>query len=137
MAAAWPERGGDPFADHMNSVPKYVVSGTLTDDDLKWNNSHLLPGDSVAASVTDLKNQVEGDIHILGSSQLVRYLIGQNQIDEFSLMIEPILLGGGKRIFPDDGVARGTRIEGPDQGIHRCPHRQVRESLKLSSARSL
>lgn len=111
MAAAWPERAGDPFADHMNSVPKYVVSKTLTDDDLAWNNSHLLPSDDVAASVADLKTKIAGDIHILGSSELVRYLVGHDLIDEFSLMIEPILLGGGKRIFPDDGVARGLELK--------------------------
>lgn len=111
MAAAWPGRAGDPFADHMNSVPKYVVSTSLVPDDLEWNNSHLLPGDDVAASVTDLKTGFEGDIHILGSSELVRYLVSHDLIDEFNLMIEPILLGGGKRIFPDDGVARGLELK--------------------------
>ncbi len=111
MAGAWPERTGDPFADHMNSVPKYVVSRSLTGEDLDWNNSHLLPSEDVAAAVADLKSKVDGDIHILGSSELVRYLISQNLIDEFSLMIEPILLGGGKSIFPDDGVARGLVLK--------------------------
>ncbi|HEY5889286.1 MAG TPA: dihydrofolate reductase family protein, partial [Acidimicrobiia bacterium] len=111
MAAAWPAQAGDPFADHMNSVLKYVVSNSLAADDLEWNNSHLLPGDDVAASVAALKTKVEGDIHILGSSQLVRYLVSHDLIDEFNLMIEPILLGGGKSIFPDDGVARGLELK--------------------------
>lgn len=111
MAAAWPGRAGDPFADHMNSVTKYVVSRTLTQDDLYWNNSTLLPSDDVAASVAELKERVDGDIHILGSSQLVRYLVGHDLVDEFGLMIEPILLGGGKRLFPDDGIARGLELK--------------------------
>ncbi len=111
MAAAWPERAGDPFADHMNSVAKYVVSRTLTQDDLHWNNSTLLASDDVAASVADLKTRVEGDIQVLGSSQLVHYLVSHDLVDEFTLMIEPIILGGGKRLFPDDGVARGLELK--------------------------
>jgi dihydrofolate reductase len=106
MAAAWPDRSGEPFADHMNSVAKYVVSRTLSQADLNWNNSTLLPSDDVAASVADLKSTVEGDIQVMGSSQLVHYLIGHGLVDELILMIEPVILGGGKRLFPDDGVAR-------------------------------
>jgi len=110
MAAAWPERAGDPFADHMNSVDKYVVSQTLTQGDLTWNNSTLLPSDDLAGSVADLKGKVESDIQILGSSQLVRFLVSHDLIDEFSLMIHPIILGGGKRLFPDDGIARNLKL---------------------------
>lgn len=106
MASAWPERAGDPFADHMNSVAKYVVSATLSPNDMTWDNSVLLPSEDVAAEVADLKGKVEGDIQVLGSSQLVRYLVSHDLVDQLSLMIEPILLGGGKRLFPDDGVAR-------------------------------
>lgn len=111
MAGAWPERAGDPFADHMNTVPKYVVTATLSQDDLTWNNSKLLPSEDVAGAVADLKEEVDGDIHVLGSSQLVRYLVTHDLVDEFSLMIEPIILGGGKRIFPDDGVSRGLELK--------------------------
>lgn len=110
MAAAWPERAGDPFADHMNSVEKYVVSRTLTQEGLTWSNSTLLPPDDVAAAVTDLKGNVDGDVQILGSSQLVRYLIGHDLIDQFSLMIHPIILGGGKRLFPDDGIVHTLEL---------------------------
>lgn len=110
MAAAWPERAGDPFADHMNSVAKYVASQTLTQEDLTWNNSTLLPPDDVAAAVADLKRTVDGDIQILGSSQLVRYLVSHDLIDQFSLMIHPIILGGGKRLFPDDGMGRNLKL---------------------------
>lgn len=111
MAAAWPDQAGDPFADHMNSVAKYVVSSTLGADDLEWNNSHLIPGDDVATSVADLKTKFDRDIHILGSTELVRYLVSHDLIDEFHLMIQPILLGGGKRIFPEDGQARGLELK--------------------------
>jgi dihydrofolate reductase len=115
MARAWPHRAGDPFADHMNSVAKYVVSTTLKPDDMKWNNSTLLASEDVAASVGDLKTKIGGDIQVLGSSQLVRYLIGHDLVDELSLMIEPILLGGGKRLFPDDGVARKFELKAVKQ----------------------
>lgn len=111
MAAAWPEMSGDPFADHMNSVAKYVVSNTLEPESLSWNNSHLLPSDDVAAEVSALKESVEGDIHVLGSSQLVRFLLSEGLVDELGLMIEPILLGGGKSIFPQDGVARPLQLK--------------------------
>lgn len=111
MANAWPDRAGDPFADHMNSIPKYVVSRTLSQDDLFWNNSTLLPSDDVAGAVADLKSRIDMDIHVLGSAELVRYLISHDLVDEFSLMIEPIVLGGGKRLFPDDGVARGLELK--------------------------
>ena len=110
MAAAWPERAGDPFADHMNSVAKFVASQTLTQEDLTWNNSTLLPPDNVAAAVADLKRTVDGDIQILGSSQLVRYLVSHDLIDQFSLMIHPIIIGGGKRLFPDDGMSRNLKL---------------------------
>ena len=106
MAAAWPERAGDPFADHMNSVSKYVASRTLSQDELIWNNSTLLPSHDVASAVADLKGSIDGDIQIMGSSVLVRYLIGHDLIDQFNLMIHPIILGGGKRLFPDDGIGR-------------------------------
>lgn len=111
MAAAWPEQADDPFADHMNRVAKYVVSRTLSQVDLHWNNSTLLPTEDVAREVADLKNVVDGDIQVLGSSQLVRYLMSHDLVDELTLMIEPILLGGGKRIFPDDGVARALELK--------------------------
>jgi dihydrofolate reductase len=106
MAAAWPERAGDPYADQMNAIKKYVVSSTLTADDLKWNNTTLLPGENAFADIAALRAQDGGDLLIWGSSHLVRTLLAESLIDELVLMIEPILLGGGKRIFPDDGVAR-------------------------------
>jgi dihydrofolate reductase len=106
MASAWPGRAGDPFADRMNEIRKYVVSGTLTEDDLGWNNTALLPADDVVGAVQRLRSEHEGDIVVMGSAALARTLIGNDLVDEYRLMIEPITLGGGKRLFPDDGRAR-------------------------------
>jgi dihydrofolate reductase len=110
MAAAWPGRAGDPFADHMNAVRKYVVSNTLSDADLHWNNSALLASDDILGSIERLRAGDGKDIHVLGSARLVRTLIEHGLVDEYVLMIEPILLGGGKRLFPDDGVARPLQL---------------------------
>src|SRR5947207_13632533 len=106
MAAAWPERAGDPFADRMNAIPKYVVSGTLSQDDLTWNNSTLIPPADVVEAVRRLRAEDGGDIQVMGSATLAQTLISNDLVDELLLMIEPIVLGGGKRIFPDDGAAR-------------------------------
>jgi dihydrofolate reductase len=110
MAAAWPERAGDPFADHMNAVTKYVVSRSLSDEDLHWNNSHLLPPDDAIAAIEQLRAGDGRDIHVLGSPSLVRMLIEHDLVDEYRLMIEPIILGGGKRLFPDDGKSRPLEL---------------------------
>jgi len=110
MAAAWPERAGDPYADQMNAIKKYVVSRTLTADDLSWNNTTLLPGDNAIADIAALRSQDGGDMVVWGSASLVTTLLAEGLVDELNLMIEPILLGGGKRIFPEDGVARPMRL---------------------------
>lgn len=110
MARAWPDRAGDPFADRMNSIEKYVVSNTLGPDDLTWNNSSLIPGDDIDGQVSDLKTREGGALQVMGSSQLVRYLVGNDLVDEYRLMIEPIILGGGKGIFVNDGIARGLAL---------------------------
>src|SRR5438093_11831474 len=70
MAAAWPGRAGDPFADRMNAIPKYVVSRTLTQDDLDWTNSTLLPSDDAISAVRGLRSRPGGDIQVMGSSSL-------------------------------------------------------------------
>ena len=107
MAAAWPERAGDPFADRMNAVEKYVVSGTLSNEEMdRWANSALLPPDDVVGEVAALKARSGGDLQVWGSAQLARALVSEDLVDTYVLMIEPILLGGGKRIFPDAGMAR-------------------------------
>ncbi len=110
MAAAWPGRAGDPYADRMNAVKKYVVSRTLTDDDLTWNNTMLLPGDRAVADIAALRGEPGGDLVVWGSASLVTTLLAEGLVDELNLMIEPILLGGGKRIFPEDGAARPMQL---------------------------
>jgi dihydrofolate reductase len=110
MAAAWPGRAGDPFADQMNAITKYVASRTLSQDDLHWNNSHLLdPADAVGA-IRDLREREDGVAQIWGSGSLARQLIAADLVDEYLLFVEPILVGGGKRLFPDDGVARTLEL---------------------------
>jgi dihydrofolate reductase len=110
MAAAWPGRAGDPYADQMNAIKKYVVSRTLTESDLSWNNTTLLPGDSALTDIAALRGRDGGDLLIWGSASLVRSLLAEGLVDELALMIEPIVLGGGKRIFPEDGVARPMNL---------------------------
>jgi dihydrofolate reductase len=110
MAGAWPGRAGDPFADHMNGITKYVASRTLTPADVTWNNTTLLPADSALDEVRRLKAQPGGDIQVMGSAALARELIAAGLVDEYNLMVEPILLGGGKRLFPDDGEARPLEL---------------------------
>jgi len=103
FAAAWPSRTDDAgFADKMNRMPKYVVSTTLTE--LAWNNSTLLRGD-VAEAITDLKEQDGGDILVAGSRTLVHTLYARDLVDEYRLMVFPVVLGSGRRLFPDDAAA--------------------------------
>ena len=110
MAAAWPGRAGDPFADQMNAIPKYVASRTLTQDDLTWSGSSLLPGDDAIAAVRELRAREGKGLQIWGSASFAAQLIEHELVDEYVLMIQPILVGGGKRIFPDDGQARRLEL---------------------------
>jgi dihydrofolate reductase len=101
FAAAWPTME-DPvgFADKMNSMPKYVYSTTLESAD--WENSTILSG-GFAESIGKVKDEVDGDILVAGSGQLVQGLIATDLLDELRLMVFPVILGGGKRLFADDG----------------------------------
>ena len=110
MAAAWPDRAGDPFADRMNEMPKYVASRTLTQDDLTWPGSTLLPADDVIGAVRKLRSRDGNGLQVMGSASLATQLIENDLVDEYRLMIEPVLLGGGKRIFPDDRQARRLEL---------------------------
>jgi dihydrofolate reductase len=98
FSAAWPEREGE-FADKMNSMPKHVVSSTLSEP-LEWDNSTLISGD-VAAEVAKLRREQGGPILVAGSQTLVHSLIENDLVDEYRLMVFPVLIGGGKRVFPD------------------------------------
>lgn len=125
MAAAWPERAGDPFADRMNAITKYVVSTTLSDPERTWANSTLLAADDLVGEVQRLRRRDGGDVQVMGSATLARTLIGHDLVDEYRLMIEPIVLGGGKRLFPDDGRARPLRLIATtttDTGVHVCTY---------------
>jgi dihydrofolate reductase len=106
FAAYWPNAPEEEqvVAKPLNEKPKYVASTTLTEP-LPWQNSTLLQGD-LADSVAALKQENGGDLHIIGSTDLVQALIPSGLVDEFRFMIDPIVLGGGKRIFPDDGALR-------------------------------
>ena len=110
MAAAWPTRAGDPFADRMNEIPKYVASRTLNQDDLTWSGSTLLPADDVIGAVRELRARDGNALQVMGSASLAAQLVQHDLVDEYRLMIEPILLGGGKRIFPEDGQARPLEL---------------------------
>ena len=94
FAGAWPQRDGE-FADKFNTMPKYVVSSTLTDPD--WNNSHVI----ATGDVERLKREVDGDILVNGSVQLVNELLDAGLVDELRLMVFPVVLGKGKRLFTD------------------------------------
>jgi dihydrofolate reductase len=110
MAAAWPERAGDPFADQMNAIPKYVASRTLGDDDMTWSGSTLLAGDDAIDAIRELRERDGGGLQIWGSATLAAQLIEHDLVDEYLLMVMPILVGGGKRVFPESGTARTLEL---------------------------
>jgi dihydrofolate reductase len=129
MADAWPARAGDPFADHMNSVKKYVASRTLSQADLDWNNTELLGPDDAIGAIRGLREREGGDLQVMGSPSLARQLLEADLVDEVNLMLEPILLGGGKRLWPEDGAARPLELASVTQagtGVLICSYRPVR-----------
>ncbi len=97
----WPRQTDNPFTPYLNQATKYVISSTLSEP-LPWQNSSLLPGDP-AASVADLKSQPGPDLGIVGSAQLVRSLLAANLIDRYVLLIHPLVLGQGRRLFDERG----------------------------------
>ena len=99
FAAAWPQRSGE-FADRMNSMKKYVVSTTLSEP-LAWENSTLISG-NVPAEIAKLKEEDGGPILVAGSRTLVHTLIEHDLVDQFNVMVFPVILGSGRRMFPDD-----------------------------------
>ena len=129
MADAWPGRAGDPFADRMNEVQKYVASRTLTEDDLDWNNTTLLPADDAIGTIRGLREQEGGAMQVMGSASLATQLIEHDLVDEYRLMLEPVLLGGGKRIFPESGgKARPLELvsaKPTNTGVLICTYRRA------------
>ncbi|HYY64754.1 MAG TPA: dihydrofolate reductase family protein [Gaiellaceae bacterium] len=110
FAAYWPNASEEEqvIAEPLNTKPKYVASTTLTAP-LEWQNSTLVDGE-VAAAVASLKQQDSGDLHVIGSTELMQTLIEHDLVDEFRLMIDPVVLGGGKRIFRDSGSIKSLRL---------------------------
>jgi dihydrofolate reductase len=106
FAEAWPSREGE-FADMFNSMPKYVVSSTLRAPE--WNNTTVLEGD-LAEEVAELKEKYAGDIVVHGSAQLVQTLLERDLVDELRLMVFPLLLGSGKRLFGELSDKRRLRL---------------------------
>ena len=108
FASVWPHRKDNPFTDVLNNVQKYVASTTLTEP-LPWKNSTLLEGDA-ADAVADLKQQPGPDLAILGSGELIQSLRRRNLIDEYVLLIHPLVLGSGRRLFPDGTSPADLRL---------------------------
>lgn len=104
-AGAWPGRAGDPFSDWINRVQKYVVSDTLIEADITWMPTTIIRGADLLRTVSRLREQPGGYVYVYGSATLVRTLLAADLVDELLLTIEPILLGGGKTIFPQNGEA--------------------------------
>lgn len=108
FAKAWPSITDEAgFAAKMNSMPKYVVSSTLTNPE--WQNTTVLSGD-VAEEVSNLKQEVDGNILVAGSAQLVQALIDHDLVDELRLMIYPVVLGSGKRLFGTTSDKKALRL---------------------------
>ena len=110
FAGHWPNATEEEqvVARPLNTLPKYVASTTLTDP-LEWENSTVLQGD-VAEAVLALKHEEGADLLVIGSTQLVRTLVEHELVDEYRLMIDPVILGGGKRLFDEDGALRSLRL---------------------------
>jgi dihydrofolate reductase len=106
FAATWPARTGE-FADRFNSLPKYVISSTLKDPE--WNNTTLLDGD-VVEEVANLREKLDGDIVVHGSRQLVQTLFENNLVDELRLMVYPVVLGTGRRVFSEATDRKTLRL---------------------------
>jgi dihydrofolate reductase len=110
FAAYWPNAPEEEqvIAQPLNTLPKYVASTTLSEP-LEWQNSMVLQGDA-AAAVAALKQEDGDDLHVIGSTEFVHTLIEHDLVDELRVMIDPLLLGGGKRFFRDDGALRPLKL---------------------------
>jgi dihydrofolate reductase len=108
--AVWPNRTDNPFTAVLNNTQKYVASTTLSEP-LSWSNSTLLKGDA-AEAVARLKEELGKDLVILGSGELVQSLMRRNLVDEYVLLIHPLVLGSGRRLFADGGAFAALRLVG-------------------------
>ncbi len=108
FAVAWPERTDEiGFADQMNSMPKYVVSTTLQSP--SWNNSTVIGGD-VPGAIAKLKDELDGDVLVAGSGRLVGTLVEHDLVDEYRLMVFPVILGAGKKLFVDTAAQKALTV---------------------------
>jgi dihydrofolate reductase len=105
----WPHQTDNPFTEVLNKTRKYVASRTL-EEPLEWSNSVLLKGD-VGEAVAGLRKELEKDVVVLGSGELVRSLVEHNLVDRFMLLIHPLILGEGRRLFPEGLRRRALRLE--------------------------
>ncbi len=108
FAAAWPSMGGDDFGKRMNDIHKYVVSSTLTDDEAAWGSTTVLRGD-VIEEVSRLRDRSGGNLLVEGSARLVHGLARHGLVDEYRLMVFPVVLGRGKRVFPEE-MAEASKL---------------------------
>ena len=106
FAEAWPSREGE-FADKFNNMPKYVVSSTLKEPE--WNNTTVIDGD-LATEIPKLREEVDGDILVAGSAQLVQGLLEDGLVDELRLMVFPVVLGSGKRLFGETSDKHSLKL---------------------------
>jgi dihydrofolate reductase len=127
LAALWPSRTGE-LADRLNSLPKYVVSSTLEDPD--WNNSTVLKGD-VVNEVSKLKQELDGEIVVPASHQLLHTLLEHDLVDELRLMIMPVVLGDGERLFGETTGTKPLRLvdtQTIDNGVAFLTYEAVRDA---------
>ena len=132
FASAWPWRkDADGFADRFNSLPKYVASRTLKK--LEWNNSHLIKGE-VASEISKLKRQPGQDIVIHGSPTLIRSLLPHDLIDEYRLLVYPLVLGRGKRLFDEPSQAKLKLVESTafSKGVVKLVYRRGEKTGKAA-----
>jgi len=131
FAEAWPSREGD-FADMFNTMPKYVVSSTLKDPE--WTNTTVLDGD-MAEAVSKLRRELDGDIVVHGSAQLVHELLDRDLVDEVRLMVFPVVLGDGKRVFGETGDKKTLRLKDSrivGDGVAILVYEPAREEAKAA-----
>lgn len=128
-ADAWPGRSG-PFADWINRAQKYVVSDTLSEADVtSWQPTTIIRSADLLKEVAALRDRPGGDVYIYGSLTVARALLAAELVDELVLMIEPITLGGGKTLFPNDGEARAFELMSATTaktGVQVCRYQPVR-----------
>jgi dihydrofolate reductase len=128
-SAAWPQRSGDTFSDWINKTQKYVVSNTLKEEDIVWKPTTIIRGDDLLREVSALREQPGGYIYVYGSVTMVQALMAADLVDDLLLSIEPIILGGGKRVFADNGEAVTFELmsaKTASTGVQVCHYKRAR-----------